>query len=199
MKDKRKQMPRKIDSFLADLTPEGRDEFEEFVSSPNRLLRDIQAWWMDKDPVKYYLSTSAVHSWMKNHKAEGERTKIANAFFKNSRGVCAIAAMEASVTMMVVTAENRFKIAQDGEFREMEDINALVSTNRELRSSATALNQAQVRRDRNEDILSGAYELGRKMLTAAKDHANEKYVEELLAGELKAVEDELRREQLGDV
>lgn len=198
VQSKKKRMFTKIDSFLAELSETGRSDFYEFASVP-RKLRDIQAWWSDLDPVKYKLSIPAVASWLRQYKEDGERTKLANTFLQHSRGICAIAAMESSVAMMAIVAEERYQIAKGNRYTEVSEIEILISANRELRSTAIALNQAKVKSDSAELILSGAYELGRKMLTAAKDHANEKYVEELLAGELKAVEDELRREQLGDV
>ncbi|MGI8501399.1 MAG: hypothetical protein ACR2LR_09690, partial [Hassallia sp.] len=79
-----------------------------------------------------------------------------------------------------------------------KDLIILIAAIKELRGSAEALNNAKIRGDRTQDILSGAYEVSRKALTAAKDHPNEQWLEELLNGELKATEDELKREQFSD-
>lgn len=187
-----RRKPTKIDTYLGRLTEEGREEFQEFASV-ERTLSDLQRWWAERG---FSVSMTVVNTWRKRHYQAGKRAKEIAAFVKEVRGVEAFNLLEYAV------AESAFAVyelrSQLDEEYSTNTMLLLLKAIKELRGSAESLNNAKIRGDRTQDILSGAYEVCRKVLTAAKDHPNEQWLEELLNGELKATEDELRKEQVSD-
>jgi len=182
-----------IDVLLGKLTEEGRQEFSDFVAC-DRKLTDIQRWWAERG---FSVSITVVHTWRSRHYEAGTRAKQLSIFVKESRGITPLQLLEyCACEAAFAVCEVRIQLAENGYSHK--DLIILIAAIKELRGSAEALNNARVRGDRTQDILSGAYEVCRKVLTAAKDHPNEQWLEELMNGELKATEDELKREQLGD-
>ncbi len=182
-----------IDTLLAKLTEEGRQDFSEFVQC-DRKLSDIQRWWAERG---FSISITVVHTWRSRHYQAGVRAKELAAFVKESRGISALQLLEyCACEAAFAVSEVRSQLNENGY--NPKDLIIWLAAIKELRGSAEAFNNAKIRGDRTQDILSGAYEVCRKALTAAKDHPNEQWLEELLNGELKATEDELKREQLGD-
>lgn len=158
----------------------------------------MQAWWRDRGVS---ISLPSISNWLDNKEIEGEYGRVANAIAEKFRGTKGLAALEATVAIAMIAADNCFNKAfpKDGDEGTDKDKWLLLSALKELRSASVAYNNAVVRGDRMEDILSGAYELVRKAATAAKDHPNEQWLVEVLDGEVKALEEELKREQVGDV
>lgn len=192
MEQRRK--PTKIDTLLGQLTEEGRQEFSDFVSV-DRKLSDIQRWWSERGmPV----SISVVHTWRQRHYQAGERAKTLLLFASEARGINALSLLEFAVCESAFAVVDMRRRINESEEYYPGDVILLLRAIKELRSSAESLNNAKIRADRTTDILSGAYELCRKALTAAKDHPNEQWLEELLNGELRATEDELIKEQIKD-
>lgn len=193
---KKKRYLTKIDHLLAEMPTEGVSEFKKFTSVGRRLI-DIQAWWRERG---INLSLTAVSNWVENQEIESEYGKLANAIAEKFKGTKGLAALEATVAMAMIAADSQFNKAfpKDNEGTD-KDKWLLLSALKELRSASVAFNNAVVRGDRMEDILSGAYELVRKAATAAKDHPNEQWLVEVLDGEVKALEEEMKREQVGDV
>ena len=192
-----------IDTLLSKLTEEGRQEFSEFVEC-DRKLSDIQRWWAERG---FSISITVVHTWRSRHYQAGARAKELAAFVKECRGISPLqllefCACEAAFAVIDVRSQlnEQSQLSENSEngYNRFKDMALLLAAIKELRGSAEAFNNAKIRGDRTTDILSGAYEVCRKVLTAAKDHPNEQWLEELLNGELKATEDELKREQLGD-
>jgi hypothetical protein len=184
----------KIDTLLGKLTEEGRQEFSEFVSV-DRKLSDIQRWWSERGLC---VSISVVNTWRQKHYQAGTRAKALLAFVSEARGINAMQLLEYAVCESAFTVDELRRRIDDSEEYYPRDVILLLRAIKELRSSAESLNNAKIRADRTTDILSGAYELCRKALTAAKDHPNEQWLEELLNGELRATEDELIKEQIKD-
>jgi hypothetical protein len=182
-----------IDTLLSRLTEEGRQEFSDFVQC-DRKLSDIQRWWAERG---FSISITVVHTWRSRHYQAGARAKELAAFVKESRGISPLQLLEfCACEAAFAVSEVRSQLNENGY--NPKDLIILLAAIKELRGSAEAFNNAKIRGDRTQDILSGAYEVCRKALTASKDHPNEQWLEELLNGELKATEDELKREQLGD-
>lgn len=184
----------KIDKYLAELTPEGRYLWSEFIEVPRNLV-DIIAWWKERG---YPLSMAAAATFQKQHEKKGEITILAERLLIRAKGLRPLAAMEASAAIATVIVAQRYKKCEENDWADNDTL-LLLNALKEMRSAAIAYNQAQVRRDRTDDVLSGAYELAQKCRNALKDHASETLITEVMNGELKAIEDELRREQLGDL
>lgn len=182
-----------IESLLAKLTEEGRQEFERFASCDRRLI-DLQRWWAERG---FTISVGACETWRTANYQAGKRAKELQAFIKDSQGLNSLSLLEYAVCEAAFAVrEAREQLDENGY--NPKDLLVLLSAIKELRSNAEYLNNAKIRGDRTQDILSGAYEVCRKVLTAAKDHPNEQWLEELLNGELKATEEELRKEQVGE-
>lgn len=188
-----KSRPCKIDTLLGDLTEEGRSEFANFTSV-ERTLSDIQRWWAERG---FSVPLSTVDTWRKRHYKEGKRAREIALLVKETRGINPLHIIEYSIAeSMFVIEQMRSQLGD--EPMTIAQLNTFLKAIRELRTSAESLHNAKIRSDRTQDILSGAYEVCRKALTAAKDHPNERWLEEILSGELKAIEEELIREQVGD-
>ena len=184
----------KIEAFLGEISPEGRDEWEAFVAT-RRTSLEIQRFWQDRG---FKISPRACWSWMKVHDTEGEYTKVVTSILDKYKGMSTpVAAMDASVKILVVAVSHKYAQAEALCFDDQSTA-ALVNAVKELVKAAALLNGAQVKRDRTEDVLSGAYELARKVTTAVKNHASGAWVEEVLNGELKQLEDETKAEFLGE-
>lgn len=188
-----RRKPTQIDTLLGKLTEEGRQEFSDFVAC-DRKLTDIQRWWAERG---FSISVTVVHTWRSRHYQAGARAKELSVYVRESRGISPLQLLEfCACEAAFAVNEVRIQINENGY--NPKDLLLLLAAIKELRGSAEAFNNAKIRGDRTQDILSGAYEVCRKALTAAKDHPNEAWLEELMNGELKATEDELKKEQIGD-
>lgn len=194
MEKRRKRYKTKIDTFLGEISPEGRDEWWAFVAT-RRTTLEMQRFWQERG---FVITPRACFTWMRRHYAEGEYTKIVNDILNRYKGISTpIAAMDASVKILLVTVNEKLNQAEVLRFDDSSAA-ALVNSTKELVKAAALLNNAQKARDRTEDMLSGAYELARKVQTAVKNHAQSQWVEEVLNGELRQIEDETKAEFLGE-
>lgn len=183
-----------IESLLAKLTEEGRTEWADFVEC-DRTLIDLQRWWGERG---FTVGITACETWRRNHYQAGRRAKDLKAFIQECRGMRGLELLE------YAACESAYAVRQTKDLLEnAEEINPKLlflhlAAVKELRACAVDLNDAQIRGDRMVDMLSAGYEVARKALTSAKDHPNEGWLEEVLHGAVTTIENELRKERLGD-
>jgi hypothetical protein len=183
-----------IEKLLAQLAEEGRADWADFTEC-DRTLLDLQRWWQERGIT---VGLQACETWRRNHYQAGRRAKEIKALIGECRGLKGMELLEYSACEAAYAVTETHKLLEDAGEALPKLLFLHIAAVKELRACAAELNDAQVRGDRMVDMLSASYEVVRKALTSAKDHPNEGWLEEVLHGAVTAMEDELRRERLGD-